>query len=297
MDRFIIRSRKNNSIFDDVKTAVCVWGPYGCGKTTWVKEQFDILEINYDNPSEYMDRIPNSRFVLIDNFDALDSIFEKWFSRPRTIYISNSPLSGVYNYEMNCKKNLRNLFGDADIRLDPREYIDYNLMTNRETYIDMVTKCSSEHGNGMGIVHENYTSCCTLAECVDVSMSLSVSSEIDTAIYKGQWDNDTLMFFNVMTYAYPCSIIKGRLSNISAASMWSKYLNGCMKKKKLRDLDLDIWTLCLLRDYASKDMNPLSLSSPELDVLNYIDFYKKLKVSTLQKLKKCQKTMKNTRLK
>ena len=290
MDRFIIRERKNNPIFSNIAGAVCLWGPHGTGKTTWIKDNFDYLEINYDSPSDFMERVLKSKYVLIDNFETLDKDFEKWFTRPRTIYISKHPIPQIFCHEFHNKTNLRNLFGATDIHMDPKDYIIEKMShSGRYTsYIESIDKCSTEHGNGFGMVFENYIKCCDLDECCRITESLVTANEIDNAIYKGQWDHTTLMFFNAFTYAVPFNIIKGRVDQVTSATLWSKYLNGCMKKKKLRDLGLDINSLLVLRDYAVNNENPLNLSSSELDVLKYVDFSNKLKAKTIQKLKKCQ---------
>ena len=287
MDRFIIRTRKNSPIFDQVETAVCVWGPYGCGKTTWVMENFDVIIC--DEPTGIIERVKPSQYVLIDDFDAVDKDFSKWFKRPKTIFVSNKPIEGVFNYEFPNKKNMRNLFGVRDVFIDSKSFIHECLSTDKESgYIDAIYKCSSEHGNGMGIVHENYYKCLDLANCCHVIESLCLASEIDNVIYKGQWDNTTLFFFNSAAYSLPFSKIRGKCKQIDSATLWTKYLNACMKKKKLREMRIDIDRLHLLKEYALREQNPENLSSSDLDTLKYVDFYNKLKNKTIQKLKKCQ---------
>lgn len=290
MDRFIIRTRKNLPIFEHVTTAICVWGPYGCGKTTWVKENFDVIVC--DEPSGTIERVKPTQYVLIDDFDSVEKDFTKWFSRPRTIFVSNKPIEGLFNHEFHNKKNLRVLFGERDVFVDPKTFIHESLSTKKPSYIDSIYKCSSEHGNGMGIVHENYYKCLDLANCCQVIESLCLASEIDNVIYKGQWDNTTLFFFNSAAYSFPFYKIKGACKNIDCATLWTKYLNACMKRKKLREMRIDIDRLHLLKEYALIEQNPENLSSSELDTLKYLDFYNKLKSKTIQKLKKCQTTKK-----
>lgn len=284
MDRFIIRNRKNSSIFEHIQGAVCVWGPYGCGKTTWVKDNFDVIII--EEPFGLVERVKPSQYILIDDFDSSDKDFSKLFQRPRTIIISNKPIDGLYNYEFPNKKSLRNLFGKRDIFVDPKSYIHECLSTPMENYIDSIYKCSAEHGNGMGIVHENYYKCLDINNCFSVVESLCLASELDTVIYKGQWDTTTLMFFNMAAYAFPFSIIQGNCKQIDSASLWTKYLNFCMKKKKLRESRIDIDRLHLLKEYAIREQNPENLSSSDLDLLKYVDFNNKLKIRVVQKLKK-----------
>lgn len=291
MDRFLVKSRKINPMFSNVTGAVCVWGPYGCGKTTWAKEQFDPLEIYYYDPVEFMSRVQSSRWVLIDNFDALDpKMFSEWYTRDRTMFVSNKPVEGLTNYEFHNKQCLRERIGTADIHMDPKDYLVMQL-TSKCDPIDAIHKCGSEHGNGFGIIFENYPKVCSIDEANEILESLSVASIIDQKIYSGQWDYETLKYFNNFAFAKPLSVIGGRIKEqISPATMWSKFLNICMKKKKLKEAGLDFESVALVREYAIKEQNPLGLSSTDLDSLKIGDLSNKLKAKTIQKLKKCAKT-------
>lgn len=277
MDRFITKKPKSSAPFDGT---VCVWGPYGCGKTTWVKETVKPLEIDYDDPVEFMTRV-DSRWVLIDNFDALDAkVFSQWFTRPNTVYISNKPIDGLVNHEHPNKKNLRNLFGIRDIHMDPKDY----LMSQPDP-IEAINKCGAEHGNGIGLIFENFPRVCSIEESAFILESLSFASVIDQRIYRGQWDYETLKYFNFFAFSVPLSLIKGRLTGEPAsATIWSKYLNECMKRKKLREAGLDHMTIEVVRAYAIREENPLGIT--DIDCLKIGDLTGKLKQKTIQKLKK-----------
>ena len=249
----------------------------------------DPLEIDYDDPVEFMSRVPKNRWVLIDNFDALDSkLFSTWFTRPCTVYISNKPIDGLINREHVNKKNLRNLFGDRDIHMDPKDYLINQLKTKMDPF-DAIHKCGAEHGNGVGIIFENYSSVCSLDETIELLDSLSLASVLDQRIYAGQWDYETLKYFNFFAFTKPLGIINGRITGeIASATIWSKFLNVCMKRKKLKEAGFDVYTVELIREYAIHEQNPLGLTS-EIDILKIGDLTGRLKAKTIQKLKKCAK--------
>jgi len=289
MDRFLVKSKKINPLFSNVTGAVCVWGPYGCGKTTWIKDNFDPLEAPED-PVEFMSRVPANRWVLVDNFDALDQkVYTDWFRRDRTVFVSNKPVDGLANYEFPNKQCLRERIGTADIHMDPKDYLVMQMTTKCDP-IEAIHKCGSEHGNGLGIIFENFPQVCSLDETNEILESLSVASIIDQRIYSGQWDYETLKYFNNFAFAKPLSVIGGRFKGTPApATMWSKFLNICMKRKKLKEAGLDFETVALVREYAIREENPLGLSSTDLDSLKIGDLSNKLKAKTVQKLKKCAK--------
>jgi len=284
MDRFLVKSTKNNLMFSDVNGAVCVWGPFGCGKTTWVHQEFDVLEINYDDPKEFMSRVPASRWVLIDSLDP--TAFSDWFTRSKTIVIHSRPIDGLFNYEFPTKKNLRDLFGSRDIHMDPKEYL-VSQMSSPGDPLDAIHKCGAEHGNGVGIIFENFSSVCSLDESIELLESLSWASVLDQKIYSGQWDYETLKYFNFFAFSKPLSVIRGRFRGQPAsATIWSKFLNVCMKRKKLKEAGLDYETVELVREYAIHEQNPLGLAKDSIDSLKIGDLKGRLKAKTVQKLKK-----------
>ena len=293
MDRFITRTKKTSSLFDGVAGAVCVWGPYGCGKTTWVKEHLEPLEIDYDDPEEFMSRV-GSRWVLIDNFDALDSkLFSAWFNRPQTVYINVKPIDGLHNHEHPNKKNMRELFGARDIHMDAKDYLVSQMVAKGDPF-DAIQKCDAEHGNGIGILFENYLQVCSLQESTKLLDSLSYASVIDQYIYRGNWDYETRKTFNVFAFTTPLSVLGGRFSGEpTSATIWSKFLNECMKRKKLKESGLDYVSVEVAREYAIKEQNPLGLTTSGIEALKIGDLTNRLKAKTIQKLKKCAKKTKS----
>jgi hypothetical protein len=285
MDKFIIRGRKNTSIFSDIPAAICVWGPHGCGKTTWAKKTFDLIEINYNEPAEFMSRVQNDRWVLIDNYESLDhQIYEDFYTRKNTMFISKTPVSEMYCYEFPNKDMLIKQFGKMDIFKEPKELILENIQNKKDSYFHLIGDCEGEHGNNIGIIEENVIqSKLDIDKLVRVYDSLSLASIVDEKMYQGNWD--LFQIFNAFGYVIPCHIIKGEVTTSEPASMWTKFLNMCMRQKKLKELKIDAEEIQLLREYALQGQNPIKLSKQNIDILKYGDFYGKIKHKHIQKLK------------
>jgi hypothetical protein len=284
MDSFVLRRKKNK--FPNGR--VFLWGPHGSGKTTWAKENFDFVELEYDNASEFIEKLNPCVWLLVDNedFDFPD--------RDKTIYISikDRCVPGDVT-KIEFKPRDREHYGTQDIFIDPNEYIVKNIQSKRESYIDMIDKCYGEHGNCLGLIHENLSnSNLDISSTADVLDSMSKAIYIDDVMYNGNWD--LFQFFNVFAYVDTCSKINGSITSIKPATMWTKYLNECMRKKKIKDARIDTDRLWLLKEYALQGKNPENLSSTDLDLLKFTDFYGKLKPRIVQKLKKSAKSKDKT---
>ena len=94
-----------------------------------------------------------------------------------------------------------------------------------------------EHGYSWGVVQENYAdaSHMTLDDMATVADMMSRADVIDENIYKtGTWD--LAPYFAVQAVFAPALIIKKTLKKLRPGSMWTKYQNFCMKKKKLESI-------------------------------------------------------------
>ena len=148
--------------------------------------------------------------------------------------------------------------------------------------------CHGERGNCFGIIHENITSSdIDIHSLSHVLDEMSIASIIDDKIYNGNWDLVNL--FNVFGYVIPCTYINGSVKTDFTASLWTKFLNECMRKKRIRDSRIHIDKLWLLKEYAVNGMNPEDLSNTHLDLLKFVDFKENLKPRVIQRLKKLQK--------
>lgn len=91
-----------------------------------------------------------------------------------------------------------------------------------------------EHGYSWGVVQENYPDAphATLCDIATMADMMSRADIIDEHIYKtGMWD--LAPYFAVQAVFAPALIIKKTLKKLRPGSMWTKYQNFCMKKKKL----------------------------------------------------------------
>lgn len=282
MEFFVNRRIKKKSLYENGR--IFIWGPHGSGKTTWVKEYFDYIELDYDNMGDFLERVDPYTWILIENedFDFID--------RDRTIYISikdRNVSDDVTKIEFKPRERLQH--GTQDDFINTDEYIYDNLSTQKSSYIDMIDKCYGEHGNCIGIIHENIAhSNLDISQIADILSELSMASYIDDIMYKGNWD--LFKIFNIFGYVTPCKIIQGAVKTRFPASIWTKFLNECMKRKKINDMRICIDVLWLLKEYAVTGQNPENLSSTNLDALKYVDFYGKLKPKIIQKLKKISVT-------
>lgn len=276
MERFMTTRRKVST--ENYTGPLCV---YGKSQLQWVTESFPNAVDITDWDSETMERITKSLWVLSENPDHLSFVQ----SRPKSIFITQTKLEGFAEYK-ECVEPQRVLPGCQDIFYDtPSKFIFENMETSKPSYMSMVDKSVGEHGNNLGLLHENVIHAdITLEEISEALDSLAWANHIDMEMYRGNWD--LYNYFSFFAYCIPCSIVNGRSRTRNNASMWTKYLNGCMKQKKLSDLNVDMETLQVLRMYAEKGQNVLNLPSKELDTLKIGDFFKTLKQKTIQKLKK-----------
>lgn len=285
MDSFVIKGKKNK--FRNGR--VFLWGPHGSGKTTWARENFDCVELEYDAPEEFIDRLNPFVWLLVDNEDCKDIP-----DRDRTIYIAikdRCVASDITKIEF--KDREREHHGTQDVFIDPNEHIIKNITTKRDSYIDMIDSCYGEHGNCIGIIHENLiNSTLDIHTIANVLDSMSKAINIDDIMYIGNWD--LFKFYNVFAYVDTCSMIQGTVTDVKPATMWTKFLNECMKRKKIKESRKNTDVLWLLKEYAAKGENPEKLSSSEIDLLKYTDFYGKLKPRVTQRLKKLSQQKEKT---
>lgn len=94
-----------------------------------------------------------------------------------------------------------------------------------------------EHGYSWAVVQENYPDAphLTLTDIADIADMMSRAALIDDCIYrKQQWE--LLPYFAVDAVFAPSMKIKKTLKKLRPGSMWTKYQNECMKRKKLESI-------------------------------------------------------------
>lgn len=251
MDRFVLPRIKKDT-FIDAHKVICIFGPVGCGKTTWAKNNLDYIEVDEDilrskeSSLEFIERIRClKRNILIDNFDGLlmtpgaPLFMNAPITKASTILISKTYIPGTVPHELTGpdyrQQNIG--FDSIDLFEDYPDIIKRHLTTPGASHIDLIRTIQSEHGNVMGIVHENVNT-------MDprVFESFSDADIIDTKMYDdGLWN--LIPYFVNSACVIPCSLIDGSIREpIRSATLWTKHMNTCMNLKLFRGtrLHLDV---------------------------------------------------------
>lgn len=267
MDKYINRERKINQ-FCNTTQVICIFGPIGCGKTTWAHKHLDFIEVtesilkSKETTLDFISRVKLlDRNVLIDNFDGMidyqgAAYFTQPVTRACTFLVSTYYIEGTVPFEMKGPDLRQATFkkdgwGDMDSFLKPSDVIKSHL-TNDTNHINLIDTLHGEHGNILGLVHENYTSGGSNLEVLcDVSTALSDASIIDDHMYEGVWD--LMPYFITVGCAIPCNLLKGDVTTFSPATIWTKYMNMCTRKKLFKASGLDLDTV----DFMSRTGNVL----------------------------------------
>jgi hypothetical protein len=255
MDRYTHKSRKNDK-FSNTNQVICIFGPIGCGKTTWAHANLDFIEVtesilkSKDTTLEFISRIKTlNRHVLVDNFDGMiDYQGAPYFTQPVTractILVSTHYIEGTVPYEMKGPDLRQSKFktqgwGDTDDFMEPSEIIKRHLVSKQDN-TKLLDTIHCEHGNVLGLIHENYTSAKPSLETMSrVTMALSDAAVIDDHMYDGVWD--LMPYFVTVGCSIPCHLLDGSVKTMSPATIWTKYMNMCTRRKlfKASGLDLD----------------------------------------------------------
>lgn len=168
----------------------------------------------------------------------------------------------------------------------PKDYM-YKILT-QPTSVDKMEREIQEHGYLCGLVHDNYVdvSKLTLDEMDKISESLSYSDVIDQAMYLDNWN--FLDYFVSQSIIYPCSLINGRFkkSELRPGSVWTKFNNYKTRKNKLSTIKVSSEYFKLLVNYGVKYLKNYKIKPHDLDVINHLFIYNKLKPKQLTTMKK-----------
>lgn len=266
MDRFICKQTNFDDEFSNACAVYCVYGPIGCGKTTWVSEHVkNFIEIeedtlrSKDTTLEFLSRIKHhKKHVVIDNFDNLVGMpgapyFLKPVTRQCTFLICTKYVEGTIPIKLEGRDRRRDLYkdyDDPDTFNDPIEIIKTHMTTPGMKHSRLVDELYCEHGNLMGFVHENYYTSAA-SDYADVMHSLSDASVFDEKMYGGAWE--LMPYFINSACAIPCALIDGSATSTNQASLWTRHMNACMRKKQFKESRLDLDTV----DFMSRTGNPL----------------------------------------
>lgn len=121
-----------------------------------------------------------------------------------------------------------------------------------------------EHGYSWAVVQENYPDApnLTMADIADIAEMMSTADLIDENIYRTQnWDQT--QFFVVEAVFRPAVFIKKTLKKLRPGSLWTKFQNFCMKRKKLEGIykkigtnSLDVLSLVARKADEYPDLTP-----------------------------------------
>jgi hypothetical protein len=188
--------------------------------------------------------------------------------------------------------------GERDVFQTSKNFI-YELLCKggKETVPNNVGKYLSDPGYMWAVVQENYIDAKfdTLDQYADIAENMSCAGLIDDMIYDGNWY--LLPYFNIHSCMFPASMINHTLDSdkLRPGSMWTKFQNYCMRKKKLKNISrvLDVDALMVLRDYCEhgdpKMLMEYSFESQDLDILNHLAIVRKIKPKVMTQLKKLLK--------
>jgi hypothetical protein len=161
--------------------------------------------------------------------------------------------------------------------------------------VDFIGHSVHEPGNVTAILHENYTDSRT-CKPADIMESLSEAMIFESKIYAGSWD--LYPYYNFLGCVLPAVQIGHTLRPpLRPGSVWTKHQSACARAKRLEALSqrvqgkrLSMDEIMLLHTYAKKGevdiLKEYELKSQDLDVLNHLSIYNKIKAKDLTVLKK-----------
>lgn len=169
--------------------------------------------------------------------------------------------------------------------------------TEKTNPCDYIGHPLTESGNIASILQANYPDSKGRLEVI--SEQLSVADIFDNKIYEGEWN--LLPYFCFFGCVLPaCEIAHTLGPNLKAGETWTKYQNQCMRSKRIATMTnkvphqyLDMDSLLLIRSYIEKDcdealnlMRKYEFTSQDVDVLNHLSPYRKIKPKTISYIKK-----------
>lgn len=182
-----------------------------------------------------------------------------------------------------AKLDLVNFESFRDLFPTPKEYI--STLIKSHSVSEYIDKHLCEHGNTLGIVHENYPD---YSESLHtITHSLSDADLIDMKIYSDvSWD--LMNYFNVSACLIPSLYMSNSkdLDTLRPGSIWTKTSNMLMRKNRLKKLKIDrddayVWAL-----KANAGHTDIPFDSYDLDSINQLSITTKIKSRVLSLLKK-----------
>jgi len=326
---------KNDTL--ELHPKIYIWGKSGIGKTWTIRRSLEtFLDLDYEtlksknSTLEFIERAKVSGLpVLIDDYDSLcDTIGLKEIDPlERVIIIGNSPvkkLDGFFIWQFPEKtfaelKDIAALYNvtdseiirksggdiryfispisdDKDVFWTPKDFVRSMICKGGSRNAgDYIGRMIEEHGHVMDMIFDNYID--SKADPSDVLECLSRAAIYDDVIYAGNWN--LFPYFSIESCIYPSHYINHTVEGeIRPGSLWTKFSNMCMRRKKFRELStrvprqhIDVDAVMLFRDYFEKGqghhlIKEYDLHKTDFDVLNHLCLKRKLKPSIITALKK-----------
>jgi len=228
----------------------------------------------------------------------------------------------VYNMPVKTSEEIKNIFPKADATIIATCAGDLRVVAQslefksdlcddfqgpRDFLISLVSKNSTvnpihyighpvqEPGNIASILHENYPD--SKGDHATIIDMLSQADIIESRVYAGDWE--LLHYFNLWGCILPSIEIDHTLgAKLRPGSTWTKYQNSCMRAKRIDAMsnrkpgkNLVHDELLVLREYAEREnieiLKEYKLQPQDIDVLNHLSPFRKIKAKTVGYLKKC----------
>lgn len=239
-----------------------------------IENKFDFEVVVYNFP------VPTPEYIRGIAPEASDELIHQSGGDLRKVLNGLSFKSDVHDEFMGPKQFISSLVS-KESNVSPMSYLGYVV---------------SEPGNMVAILQENYPSARGV-DLVKISESFSDAQVFEDKMYDGTWD--LMSYYIVFGCIIPAFLIGHRLpqDKIRPGSIWTKHQNACMRKKKIQKIaervhgtQLDVETLLLLRAYAEKGnyslLSEYKIEAKDIDVLNHLSPFSKLKVREVQEIKR-----------
>ena len=314
-----------NSIAEHIEsnTTFCVCGPPGCGKshmvdmllndresiraTTWIDTDCHVVidEIRIDKGIlEDIKRSGRHSIILITQ-DSSGIDFCPIVNVPKATPEDMLKIAGKGSEHLNlaimCNGNIRNFLNALEFKTLPDNFTEPKEIVNsllcrqpqpQETDPwSLLSRGITDHGYMWSMVHENVLDSPNWDHTVADAMSLA--DIYDGVLFSGNWD--FMNYFTLEGFVRPSLKINHTLerSEMRAGSSWTKFNNQKMRKKKVRNMDLDIdrihtiKEMCRLKtDGHLETLKHYNITRQDLDIINHLALTRKIKTKDLTALKK-----------
>ena len=286
-DHDILRTKESTTHFIDMMK---------CSKLPLILDDYDIIDSLPGVKELKPLKIPF--YIISENKLSLD-IITNYFQFPKVPVEEFAKCNGLdieraeelvkkANGNMTLvKTDLDSFKSFRDVFMDSKDYV--KCLIESDSVSQYVHKHLNEHGNTLGIIHENYPDFSD--DFVNITQSLSDAQLIDDKIYSDvQWD--LMPFFNVSACLIPSLYMNGTPDDLRPGSIWTKQSNMYMRMSRLKRLRVPREHIFLWSLKANSGEILTNFDSYDLDSINQLSFTK-IKPKVLTSLKKHVKNQGN----